>query len=186
EIILENGGILLRNHREGRVAVEILHGVPEFNEGQVVAFIGRHFFVFESEISLSSLPAPCAGLLEMAEFLRATGERLKDAYSVQRRSGFGEFRVMLEDRAQGLLEIGEVEEHAALVVPLDEDVDLVCVAVQRPAALVAREVMRAIDVFRDSEFHPLSTKGTTAIKVGLGASERRHGEEVERVFSTLQ
>src|SRR5439155_20672901 len=63
---------------------------------QVVAFIGRHFFVFESEISLSSLPAPRAGLLEVAEFLRATGERLKDAYSVQRRSGFGEFRVMLE------------------------------------------------------------------------------------------
>src|SRR5438034_9542534 len=46
--------------------------------------------------------------------------------------------------------------------------------------------MRAIDVFRDSEFHPLSTKGTTAIKVGLRPSERCHGEEVERAFSPLQ
>src|SRR5438309_3649702 len=75
--------------------------------------------------------------------------------------------VVREDRAQGLFQIGEIEEHAAFVVPLDEDVDLVRVAVQRTAALVAREVMRAIDVFCDSEFHPLPTKGTTAIKVGL-------------------
>src|SRR5467141_2442800 len=46
--------------------------------------------------------------------------------------------------------------------------------------------MCAIDVLRDSEFHPLPTKGTTAIKVGLRPSERRHSEEVERALSLLQ
>jgi len=51
---------------------------------------------------------------------------------------------------------------------------------------VAGEMMSAIDIFRDSEFHPSSTKGTTAIKVGVRPSERRHGEEVERALSPLK
>src|SRR5207237_8252480 len=41
-------------------------------------------------------PARSAGPLYRAELLTAMGELPTDAYSVQRRSGFREFRVMLE------------------------------------------------------------------------------------------
>src|SRR6266705_3479960 len=47
--------------------------------------------------------------------------------------------VVRENGAQVLLQVCEVEEHAAFVVPLDVDVNLVRVSVQGTAALVARE-----------------------------------------------
>src|SRR5438093_8699778 len=61
--------------------------------------------------------------------------------------------VIHEDRAEVLLQVREVEEHAALLVHLDVDVDLVGVTVKGTAALVAREVMGAVDIFRDPELH---------------------------------
>src|SRR3989442_2261402 len=53
--------------------------------------------------------------------------------------------VVRENRAEVLLQIREVEEHATLVVPLDVDVNLVRVSVQGAAALVARKVIPAVD-----------------------------------------
>src|SRR5437879_118044 len=94
--------------------------------------------------------------------------------------------VLREDRPQGLLQVREVEEHAALVVALDEDVDLVRMAMQRSAPRVAREMVGAIDVFRDPEFHRGSTKGAAAIKVGVTPSDRRHGDEAEGPVSPLE
>src|SRR5438309_909397 len=61
--------------------------------------------------------------------------------------------VVGEDGAERFLDVREVEEHPAFVFALDEDVDLVCVPVEGPAPLVAREVMRAVDVLRDPELH---------------------------------
>src|SRR5438876_1708139 len=94
--------------------------------------------------------------------------------------------VIREDRAEVLLQVGEVEEHAALVVPLDVDVDLVGVPVEGTAALVAREVMGAVDVFRDPELHRFRPKVRAALKVGLLALDRSYGEELRRPLASLQ
>src|SRR2546425_4386031 len=61
--------------------------------------------------------------------------------------------VLREDRAERLLDVREVEQHSAFVLALDEEVDLVRVSVKGPAPLVAREVMRTVDVLGDSELH---------------------------------
>src|SRR2546425_662734 len=94
--------------------------------------------------------------------------------------------VVRQNRAEVLLQIREVEEHAAFVVPLDVDVNLVRVPVQGTAALVAREVMRAVDVLGDSEFHRFRPKVRAAIKLGLRALDRRDGEELQRPLASLQ
>src|SRR5437867_12336169 len=57
--------------------------------------------------------------------------------------------VIHEDRAEALLQIREVEEHAAIVVSLAVDVDLVGVLVDGTAALVALQLMCAVAVCRD-------------------------------------
>ena len=46
--------------------------------------------------------------------------------------------VLGEDGPQGPLQFGEVEEHAAFVIPLDENVDLVGMSMERAAAVVRR------------------------------------------------
>src|SRR5205809_5419195 len=94
--------------------------------------------------------------------------------------------IIREDRAEVLLQVREVEEHAAFVVPLDVDVDLVGVHVEGTAALVARKVMGAVDVFRDPELHRFRPKVRAAIKVGLRALDRRDGEEFQRPLASLQ
>src|SRR5438445_8032277 len=94
--------------------------------------------------------------------------------------------VVREDGAEVLLQFREVEEHATFVVPLDVDVDLVRVPVQGAAALVAREVMGAVDVFRDPELHRFRPKVRAAIKLGLQALDRRDGEELQRLRASLE
>src|SRR6266705_2310900 len=94
--------------------------------------------------------------------------------------------VVREDGAEVLLQFREVEEHATFVVPLDVDVDLVRVPVQGAAALVAREVMGAVDVFRDPELHRFLPKVRAAIKLGLQALDRRDGEELQRLRASLE
>src|SRR5713101_7425190 len=77
--------------------------------------------------------------------------------------------VVREDGSQVLLEVGEVEEHAALVISFDEYVDLVGVPMEGTAPLVARQVMRAVDVLGDPELHRFRTKVRAAIKLGPDA-----------------
>src|SRR5438876_1546334 len=93
--------------------------------------------------------------------------------------------VIHEDRAEVRLQIREVEEHAALVVPLDVDVDLVGVPVEGTAALVARQVMGAVDVFRDPVLHRFRLKVRAAFKVGLRALVRRDGEVFQLPLATM-
>src|SRR2546428_6612752 len=94
--------------------------------------------------------------------------------------------VVRENDTQVLLQIREVEEHAAFVVPLDVHVNLVRVPVQGTAALVARKVMRAVDVLGDTELHRFRPKVRAAIKLGLRALDRRDGEELQRRLPPLQ
>src|SRR3989440_12372992 len=94
--------------------------------------------------------------------------------------------VVRENRAEVLLQIREVEEHAALVVPLDVDVNLVRVPVEGSAALVTRKVMRAVDVLGDSELHRFRPKVRAAIKLGLRPLDRRDGEELQGLLPPLQ
>src|SRR5438093_6392981 len=94
--------------------------------------------------------------------------------------------VVRENGPEVLLQIREVEEHATLVVPLDVNVNLVRVPVQGTATLVARKVMRAVDVLGDTELHRFRTKVRAAIKLGLGPLDRRDGEELQRLLPSLQ
>jgi hypothetical protein len=51
------------------------------------------------------------------------------------------------------LQVGEVHDHAAAVLPLDHDLDLVGVAVELAALAVSGQEMGAVDEVGDAETH---------------------------------
>src|SRR5947199_9361975 len=96
EVVLQEGGIFLRQGGEGRVAMEILDRVAVVDEGEIIAFVRLHLLVSEGAIGLSRLSSPSAGVLQAAELLGTSGEGLKNPHAVERRSGFRESGIMLE------------------------------------------------------------------------------------------
>src|SRR5438105_14801934 len=61
--------------------------------------------------------------------------------------------VMGEDLADGLLQVGKIDDHAALDLSFNREFDFIGVAVQGSAFRVAGQKMRAIDVFGYTEPH---------------------------------
>lgn len=55
-----------------------------------------------------------------------------------------------------IFQLGKVHEHSGLLFALDDDLDLIGVAVQRSALVVTRKIVRAIDVVDDSQPHRIS------------------------------
>src|SRR5438046_2819372 len=61
--------------------------------------------------------------------------------------------VVREHSAKAFLQVGKINDHAALNLSLDSDFDLISVAVQGSARRVARQEMSAVDVIAHTKPH---------------------------------
>jgi len=61
--------------------------------------------------------------------------------------------VMGEDLTDGLLQVGKIDDHAALNLSFNSELDFIGVAVQGSALRVAGQKMRAVDVFGHTKPH---------------------------------
>src|SRR5206468_4438103 len=77
--------------------------------------------------------------------------------------------------ARGLLEIGEIEDHAAPVFAFDDQLDTIGVPVRVAAAVVPGQKMGAVHVLDDTEFHlgSLRTQDRSEARPGATADRDR-------------